>query len=116
VGRARRGEGPTLIEAKTYRFDEHQVGLNIIGESYRSDAEVQDYVQNHDPLLLFKKVLLSDAFSEAELRAIDQEVTDAVAHAIEFGRQSPLPDAGDVYQYMYVNPINYPATSRKLAA
>lgn len=109
VEQARRGEGPTLIEAKTYRFDEHQVGLNIIGEPYRSAAEVQDYIQHHDPLVMFKQRLLSEGFSEAEIRAVEQDVTDAVIRAIEFGRQSPLPDPGDVYQYMYVNPIHYPA-------
>jgi TPP-dependent pyruvate/acetoin dehydrogenase alpha subunit len=114
VDRARRGEGPTLIEAKTYRFDEHQVGLDIIGEPYRSAAEVRDYTEQRDPLALFKKVLLGSGFSEADLRAMEQEVTDAVARAIDFGRQSPLPDPGDVYQYMYVNPINYPAIPRKV--
>ena len=113
VERARGGEGPTLIEAKTYRFDEHQVGLNILGEPYRSTAEVRDYTQHRDPLVLFKKVLLGSGFSEAELRAMEQEVTDAVAHAIDFARQSPLPDPGDVYQYMYVNPIHYPAIPRR---
>jgi pyruvate dehydrogenase E1 component alpha subunit len=113
VERARRGEGPTLIEAKTYRFDEHQVGLNILSEPYRTASEVQDYVQHRDPLTLFKQVLLGSGFSEAELGALEQEVAAAVAGAIEFGRQSPLPDPRDVYQYMYVNPINYPSFPRR---
>jgi acetoin:2,6-dichlorophenolindophenol oxidoreductase subunit alpha len=113
VNRARRGEGPTLIEARTYRFDEHQVGLNIIGEPYRTEAEIQDYMKNRDPLVLFKKVLLESGVFPAELSGIDQEVEAEVARAIEFGKQGALPEAGDVYQYMYVNPINYPATPRK---
>jgi TPP-dependent pyruvate/acetoin dehydrogenase alpha subunit len=108
VDRARRGEGPTLIEAKTYRFDEHQVGLDIIGEQYRSAAEVQDYIRNHDPLALFKNVLLESGFTESELRELVQEVNDAVTRAIDFGRRSALPNPDDVYKYMYVNPINYP--------
>lgn len=109
VKRAREGEGPTLIEAKTYRFDEHQVLLNTLGAPYRPVAEVQVYTQQHDPLMLYKKALLSDGFSEAELAAIEQSVIEEVARAIAFAEQSPLPDAKDVYQDMYVNPINYPA-------
>lgn len=114
VARARRGEGPTLIEAKTYRFDEHSVGLNTLGESYRPAAEVHDYVHNRDPLALFKKALLQGGFSESELAAMEQDVIDAVARAIEFGRQSPLPDPADVYLYMYANPIRYPAFPRRV--
>src|SRR5262249_4969746 len=113
VQRARAGEGPSLIEAKTYRFDEHQGGLTIPGEPYRPDAEVQDYIQHHDPLVLYKKVLLGNGFSEAELQGIEQEAANAVASAIEFGRQSPLPDPHDVYRYMYATPIHYPVLSRR---
>lgn len=111
VERARRGEGPTLVEAKTYRFDEHQVGLNIIGEPYRSDSEIRDYVQHHDPLVLFKAVMLAAGLPEAQIDAIETEVAGAVAHSIRFAEESGLPDPADVYQNMYVNPINYPPTS-----
>lgn len=110
VERARRGQGPTLIEAKTYRFDEHQVGLNILGEPYRPQSEVQEYMQQRDPLTLFRKALLEAGFGEVELQAMEEEVVQSVARAIDFGRQSPAPDPGDVYEYMYVNPIHYPPT------
>lgn len=113
VDRARCGEGPTLIETKTYRFDEHQVGLNILGEPYRSPAEVRDYIENRDPLVLFKKVLLESGFTESELNAIETAAVAAVAHAIDFAQRSPQPDPGDVYQHMYVNPIRYPRTPHK---
>jgi pyruvate dehydrogenase E1 component alpha subunit len=113
VKRARTGAGPTLIEAKTYRFDEHQVGLNILGEPYRPAAEVRDYVNNRDPLGLYRKVLLNSGFTEAEISGIEKGVADAVARSIEFAEASPLPGAGDVYQHMYVNPILYPATRRR---
>lgn len=114
VDRARRGEGPTLIEAKTYRFDEHQVGLNIIGEPYRTTAEIQGYMKDRDPVALFKHVLLNGGFSTTELSAIEQEVESEVARAIEFGKRSPLPEAGEVFQCMYVNPINYPASASRV--
>lgn len=112
VERARNGAGPTLIEAKTYRFDEHNVDLNIIGAPYRSDAEVQDYIQNRDPVVLYRKVLLNSGFTEVELSGIDKEVADAVARSIAFAEASAIPDPSEVYQHMYANPILYPATSR----
>jgi acetoin:2,6-dichlorophenolindophenol oxidoreductase subunit alpha len=112
VERARRGDGPTLIEAKTYRFDEHQVGLAILGDPYRADAEVQDYIQRCDPVALFKHRLLAAGVAEGELQRIEREVVAEVVHAIEFGRRSPLPDPNDVYQYMYANPIRYPRVRR----
>jgi pyruvate dehydrogenase E1 component alpha subunit len=113
VQRARRGEGPTLIEAKTYRFDEHQVGLSVLGEPYRAASEVESYAQNRDPLQLFKRLLIGGGLSEDELGVLEQEATDAVAKAIEFARESPLPDPLDVYEFMYVNPIRYPGSAPK---
>jgi TPP-dependent pyruvate/acetoin dehydrogenase alpha subunit len=111
VERARKGGGPTLIEAKTYRFDEHQVGLNIIGKPYRSDAEVKEVTQNRDPLALFKKFLLKSGVSETELVGIEENVSGEVARAIEYARQSPLPDVKDVHSYMYASPTS--VTARK---
>jgi pyruvate dehydrogenase E1 component alpha subunit len=109
VGRARRGEGPSLIEAKTYRFDEHQVGLNTNNDrAYREQSEIQRYINERDPLVLFRRVLLADGVSEAGLMAIEQEVVSEVAQAIAFAERSALPDPGEVYDNMYVNPIRYP--------
>jgi TPP-dependent pyruvate/acetoin dehydrogenase alpha subunit len=105
---ARKGGGPSLIEAKTYRFDEHQVGLNIIGEPYRPDAEVQEQVMNRDPVALFRQALLAGGCSEDEVRTVELEAADAVSRAVEFAESSALPEAKDVYQNMYVTPINYP--------
>ena len=110
VERARRGEGPTLIEAKTYRFDEHQVGLNInTSIPYRPANEVQDYKEQRDPLILFKETMQASGISEAAIAAIETEVADAVIQAIDFADHSPLPEVADLYQNMYSNPINYPA-------
>ena len=111
VDRARRGEGPTLIEAKTYRFDEHNVGLNINGEPYRSQEEVAHHINNRDPLILYKKSLLASGISDSELSAVETSVREAVAESIRFADDSPLPDPADVYDNMYSNPINYPAQS-----
>jgi len=109
VARARRGEGPTLIEAKTYRFDEHNVGLFVPGTPYRPAEEVDHYKTHRDPLALFRQVLSAEGLSEAELRAIEGEVTRTVAEAIQFGEDSPLPDVADLSDYMYSDPTPVPA-------
>ena len=108
VNRARRGEGPTLIEAKTYRFEEHQVGLKVYGDTYRPVTEVEDYKANQDPLVLYKAVLLKQGWQESELSTIESDVRDSVAQAIAFAYDSPFPDPIDRYDNMYSNPINYP--------
>jgi pyruvate dehydrogenase E1 component alpha subunit len=107
VARARRGDGPTLIEAKTYRFDEHQVGL-IVPIAYRSPQEVEEYKTHHDPVALFRQVMSADGFNRAELESIEAEVVAAVKEAVRFGQESPLPDVATLYDYMYSHPIHYP--------
>lgn len=108
VLRARRGEGPALIEAKTYRFDEHQVGLFIPGEPYRPADEVTEYKTHRDPVLIFRRALLEQGVGERELRSIEEEVIQEVAEAIRFGEESLMPDSATLYNYMFSNPINYP--------
>lgn len=107
VTRARRGDGPTLIEAKTYRFDEHQIGRSP-QKNYRSQDEVDKYKSTRDPLILFKDYLLANGIPEAELSTIEDQVTKSIAAAVTFARDSPLPDPSEVYNYMYSDPIHYP--------
>jgi TPP-dependent pyruvate/acetoin dehydrogenase alpha subunit len=109
VMRARRDEGPTLIEAKTYRFDEHNVNLRVGSKNpYRPPAEVEHYRTERDPIVLFRRALLASAVSETELQAIEAEVTAAVAGAVRFADESPLPDPAALHQFLYVNPGSTP--------
>lgn len=109
VERARCGEGPTLIEAKTYRFDEHSVGLEaLLTQPYRTEEEVNLHKTQRDPLLLYKAVLIANGFSEEQLAAVEDEVVSAVSVAVNFAEETPQPDPADLYQYMYSMPINYP--------
>lgn len=105
---ARSGEGPTLIEAKTYRFDEHQVGLFVPGEPYRHPDEVQYYTTERDPIALFWNYLVRRGANEGDLKRIQEEVVEEVAAAIGFAEESPFPDPGTLYDFMFSNPINYP--------
>jgi acetoin:2,6-dichlorophenolindophenol oxidoreductase subunit alpha len=115
VARARAGEGPTLIEAQTYRFDDHQIGLSaLVTEPYRPASEVESYMQNRDPIVIYRRALSKAGISGAELDAIEKEVADAVAHAIAFAEESPEPAVTEVYKHMYVNPIHYPPSQARI--
>jgi pyruvate dehydrogenase E1 component alpha subunit len=105
VARARRAEGPTLIEAKTYRFEEHEIGLVVPGKPYRSDEEVEDYRTHRDPIVLFRRLLSAAGFSEAELKEIEEGAASAVQEAIRFAEGSPLPDPATLYDFLYSHPV-----------
>lgn len=103
--RARRGDGPTLIEAKTYRFDEHQVGLFVPGKPYRPASEVEEHKARRDPLVLFRSALSEQGFTEVEITAIESEVVAQVEEAIHFAEESPLPDVASLDDYMFSNSV-----------
>jgi len=111
VARARRGDGPTLIECKTYRFQDHEVGLVIPGKPYRTDEEVEFHKSNRDPLVLYRAALIDAGVTAPELDAIESEATADVAEAIRFGEESPLPEASTLYDFMFSQPILYPPKS-----
>jgi pyruvate dehydrogenase E1 component alpha subunit len=102
--RARGGEGPTLIEAKTYRFDERNVGL-FVPMPYRPADEVSKYKTQLDPITLFRQVLLHDGSNEGDLKAIEDEVTHEVEQATRFAEESPQPDRESLHEYLYSQPI-----------
>jgi pyruvate dehydrogenase E1 component alpha subunit len=105
VARARGGSGPTLIEARTYRFDEHEVGLVVPGKPYRASEEVERFKTHNDPVELFREMLSREGLSGADLDAIDNEVITEVAEAVRFAQESPPPDPSTLNDYLYSNPI-----------
>lgn len=108
VDRARSGGGPTLIEAKTYRFDEHSIRL-AIPIRYRSEEEIAHYRNERDPITLYRAVLVSRGM-EAEAAAAEQAATLLVDEAVQFARESPEPEMQDLLDSMYSNPINFPVS------
>lgn len=107
VARARSGAGPTLIEAKTYRFEEHCLGLQV-PIAYRTAEELAGYRSRKDPLPLHRVELLQHGIKESEIVDIEKRVTAEVAEAVTFARESPLPDPAEVYDHLFSNPIHYP--------
>lgn len=104
VARARAGEGPSLIEAKTYRYGEHAEGL-IIPVSYRDEEEVERW-RERDPVTIMRSRLVEEGvLDEAEADALGIEIQAAVDEAVEFAKQSPHPEASDAFEDIYSNPI-----------
>jgi acetoin:2,6-dichlorophenolindophenol oxidoreductase subunit alpha len=100
VARARRGEGPSLIEAKTYRFYNHH-GIQNLGLKYRPDAEV-DAWKSRDPIFSFEERLIENGTATAEqIEAIWAELRADIEAAIKFADDSPLPDPSQVMVDVY---------------
>jgi TPP-dependent pyruvate/acetoin dehydrogenase alpha subunit len=101
VTRARCGEGPTLIEAKTYRYFEHAVNLGR-DFRYRTDAEIQEWQDQRDPIVRFRaRLKVEFDFSELEIVALDQEAQSEVLDAIGYARESPFPDPSQAFTDVY---------------
>jgi len=102
VARARKGEGPTMIENKTYRIRGHFEGDP---QKYRDQAEVLTWQQKNDPLKRFEERLMEDRILTGKKReTVWDEVKAELDAAVEFARQSPLPKPEDALQDLFVNP------------
>ncbi len=97
--RARRGEGPTLIEAKTYRFVPHSSDDD--DRAYRSREEVAEW-KKRDPVMTFEKRLIDEkVMTEDELKAMQQRIKNEVNDATDFAEKAPLPDPNTLGRYVY---------------
>jgi len=99
VARARSGQGPTLIECKTYRTRAHSEGMRDAG--YRTQEEVAAWKARDPIALLSKRIVADKAATEAALEKIDAEVKAMVEEAAAFALASPLPQAGTVLDHVY---------------
>ena len=96
VERARKGEGPTLIECLTYRWQGHHVGDP--GE-YRDPQELADWKAKEPIGVLEKRGLLTDA----EIQEIKDSVEAEIQAACKFAEESPYPDASEAYTDLFVD-------------
>ena len=89
VDRARAGEGPTLIEAMTYRHGQHSLRVNL--RDPRPEDELESWL-DRDPIARMEKRLSSEGgFSDDEFDATTQAVEDEIETAVTYGRESPEP-------------------------
>jgi pyruvate dehydrogenase E1 component alpha subunit len=100
VKRAREGDGPTLLEMKTYRYKGHSVSDP---QKYRTKDEVEEY-KNQDPIIKVANTILNNKFAtEAELKAIDDKIAAIVDGSVKFAEESPWPDDSEVLKDVYID-------------
>ncbi len=102
--RARKGDGPTLLEMKTYRYKGHSMSDPA---KYRTKEEVEEY-RNQDPIqVVFNQIREHKYATDAELEKINLEVKEAVEETVKFSEESPFPEAKDLYENVYTQ-ADYP--------
>lgn len=101
IQRARKGEGPTLIECVTYRNYGHFEGD---AQKYKTEQEKAEHKHEKDAIMLFKQQLLDQRlFSEKELAAVEGNVEEAINQAVKFSEESPYPNPSELLTDVYVS-------------
>jgi pyruvate dehydrogenase E1 component alpha subunit len=95
VAKCRKGEGPVLLEMKTYRYRGHSMSDPA---KYRSKEEVSKMRAEFDPIDQVKnRILEGKIMSEGDLKAIDKEIKAVVSEAADFAQTSTEPDPSELY-------------------
>jgi len=101
VDRARRGEGPALLLANTYRYFGHHVG-DVSRDYYRSKQEEQQWKTERDPIQILGAWLIGQKLADgARLEEIHAEVKAEIDRAVQFATAAPYPGADKVQQDVY---------------
>jgi len=104
VKRARAGEGPTLLEMKTYRYKGHSMSDP---QKYRTKEEVEEY-KERDPVET-SRARLVEYFKvpESEIEVINERVRSEVDECVKFAEESPWPAEDELFKDVYIQP-DYP--------
>ncbi|OOG69415.1 pyruvate dehydrogenase (acetyl-transferring) E1 component subunit alpha [Algoriphagus sp. A40] len=97
--RARRGDGPTLLEFRTYRYKGHSMSDP---QKYRTKEEVEEYKQRDPIEQVLATIRENKILTEEEIDAIVKKVKKQVDDAVKFAEESPLPDGMDAFKDVYV--------------
>ena len=104
VKRAREGDGPTLLEMKTYRYKGHSISDP---QKYRKKEELDEY-KIKDPIsMVTKKIMENKYATQEELDAIDARINEVVEESVRFAEESPWPNDDELLKDVYVDQ-NYP--------
>ena len=99
INRARSGGGPTLVEAKTYRFVGHHEGDP--GTDYRTREEVEQWKRRCPIKTLRKKLLKGDVETQDSIGEIEEEVQHWLDDAVQFAKESPEPSGATVLDHVF---------------
>ena len=104
VNRARAGNGPTLVEVMTYRFNEHSEGLRL-STDYRDQSEREAWMQR-DPIKIFGAYLINNGVADLEiLTMIEEEIVQEVDAAYKFAEDSEYPEPIVAFKDLYTEPF-----------
>ena len=95
--RARNGEGPTLIECKTYRWQGHHVGDPATYRKRKSETEKEDWMERCPVANLRAEIIKAGKATGEELQALEQRVEEEIQAAVKFAAESEYPDASEAY-------------------
>lgn len=110
MARARKGEGPTFLELKTYRYRGHSMSD---AQQYRTKEEVAEY-QKIDPITTVKDIIKKNKYAtDKEIKAIDKRVKDLVDECERFAEESDFPEVQSMYDVVYEQK-DYPFLPHKL--
>lgn len=95
----RSGQGPFILEVKTYRYRGHSMSDPA---KYRTKEELSEYKDKRDPIEQLKQYLLEQKISnEDEIKSINKEIKEEIANALEFAENSPEPNIEELYTEIY---------------
>ncbi|CAG9464940.1 unnamed protein product [Pedinophyceae sp. YPF-701] len=104
IDRARRGDGPTLIEFETYRFRGHSLADP---DELRSQEEKDAYLAR-DPIPRLRQQMLDNGLAtEEEIKAIEERVAKEIDEAVEFADKSPKPEPGQLLENVFADPKGF---------
>jgi pyruvate dehydrogenase E1 component alpha subunit len=104
AARARKGDGPTLLEMKTYRYKGHSMSD---AQTYRTKTEVEEYKQR-DPIDSVLATIKKNKWAtDTDIETIEKRVEDTVAESVKFGEDSPYPTPDELFKDVYVQ-TDYP--------
>jgi pyruvate dehydrogenase E1 component alpha subunit len=103
IERARAGKGPTLVECKTYRWRGHYEGDPNQGRRYRTMEEIQAWIKRC-PIKRFEEKLIKEkVLNKNKIKHIREGIEKKIEAAVDFAKESPLPDPQDIFEDVYVS-------------
>ncbi|NLY71593.1 MAG: thiamine pyrophosphate-dependent dehydrogenase E1 component subunit alpha [Clostridiales bacterium] len=102
VKRARSGNGPTLLECKTYRWQGHHVG-DPAEYRERKDPKEKETWMERCPLKLFREKMRKENITDKEIAKVEEAVEKEVQEAVQFAQDSPYPDVSEAFDHVFAD-------------